>query len=202
MSFIQEQRKEQIIKSCIEELAESGYKNLTFKNIAERTNINPSLVSYHFKSKNILLFALMEYIFTHKINYIESSVSAEKPAIERIEEYINASLEYQRKFRSLNIALIEIIFNARTEDNKAFYLMEDDEPDGIYLIFISIIEEGIHKRQFNPDIDIKTLTRIVNGAIDEMILAPENNSVSKKYGKVLFSMVQQYLNTEGEGKGE
>lgn len=200
MSFIQEQRKEQIIKSCIEELAESGYKNLTFKNIAERTNINPSLVSYHFKSKNILLFALMEYIFTHKINYIESSVSAEKPAIERIEEYINASLEYQRKFRSLNIALIEIIFNARTEDNKAFYLMEDDEPDGIYLIFISIIEEGIHKRQFNPDIDIKTLTRIVNGAIDEMILAPENNSVSKKYGKVLFSMVQQYLNTEGEGK--
>lgn len=202
MSFIQEQRKEQIIKSCIEELAESGYKNLTFKNIAERTNINPSLVSYHFKSKNALLYGLLEYIFIHKINYIENAISAEKTVLERIEEYIHASLEYQKKFRSLNIALIEIIFNARTEDNKAFYLMEEDEPDGVYLILISIIEEGIQKKQFSPDIDIKVVTRILNGAIDEMILTPENNSESNTYGAVLFSMIKQYLNIERRNEDE
>lgn len=198
MSFIHEQRKEQIIRSCIEELAESGFKNLTFKNIAERAKINPSLVSYHFKSKNILLFALLDYIFTHKVDYVEDAISSGKPAMERMEEYIDVSLEHQRTYRSLNIALIEIIFNARTEDNRAFYLLEDDEPDDLYKILISIIEEGIEKKQFNPDIDIRILTRIINGAIDEMILAPENSSESKRYGKVLFSMAKQYLNTEGE----
>lgn len=198
MSFIHEQRKEQIIRSCIEELAESGFKNLTFKNIAERAKINPSLVSYHFKSKNILLFSLLDYIFTHKVHYVEDAISSGKPAMERMEEYIDVSLEHQRTYRSLNIALIEIIFNARTEDNRAFYLLEDDEPDDLYKILISIIEEGIEKKQFNPDIDIRILTRIINGAIDEMILAPENSSESKRYGKVLFSMAKQYLNTEGE----
>lgn len=202
MSFIQEQRREQIIKSCIEELAESGYENMTFKNIAQRANINPSLVSYHFKSKNILLFSLLEYFFTHKIDYIENCISAEHSAIDRIEEYINASLEHQRKFRSLNIALIEIIFNARTKDNKAFYLMEDDEPDGVYLILNSLIEDGIRSKQFNPDIDVRILTRIINGALDEMILAPGNGSQSRDYGRVLFSMVKQYLDIERSDKDE
>ena len=195
MSFIQEQRKEQIINACIEELGESGYENMTFKNIAKRADINPSLVSYHFKSKNILLFALLENIFIHKIEYIESFISKDKTAIERIEEFINVSLHHQRKFRLRNIALIEIIFNARTEENKAFYLMEDDEPDGVYLILNSIIEEGIESKQFKADVNVKILTRIINGAIDEMIMAPENDSESEKYGNELFKMVKQYLCT-------
>ena len=197
MSFIQEQRKEQIINACIEELGESGYENMTFKNIAKRADINPSLVSYHFKSKNILLFALLENIFIHKIEYIESFISKDKTAIERIEEFINVSLHHQRKFRLRNIALIEIIFNARTEENKAFYLMEDDEPDGVYLILNSIIEEGIESKQFKADVNVKILTRIINGAIDEMIMAPENDSESEKYGNELFKMVKQYLCTGG-----
>jgi len=193
MSFIQEQRREQIIESCIEELAESGFENMTFKNIAKRANINPSLVSYHFKSKNTLLFALMEHIFTHKIKYIESAISKDRPAIERIEEYSHASFKSQKTFKTPNIALIEIIFNARTEDNRAFYLMDDDEPDGVYLILTSIIEEGIGKNQFQADVDVKVLTRIINGAIDEMIFTPENDSRSKKHGEELFRMIKQYL---------
>ena len=195
LSFIQEQRKEQIINACIAELAESGFENMTFKNIAKRANINPSLVSYHFKSKNILLFALLENIFIHKIEYIESSISKDKTAIGRVEEFINASLNHQRKFRLRNIAMIEIIFNARTEDNKAFYLMDDDEPDGVYLILNSIIEEGIKTKQFKTGVDAKILTRIINGALDEMIFAPENDSESEKYGDELFKMVSQYLCT-------
>ncbi len=197
LSFIQEQRKEQIIKSCIKELAESGYENMTFKNIAKRADINPSLVSYHFKSKNILLFALLEHIFIHKIEYIQNSITSDKTAIERIEEYINASLNYQRKFRVENIALIEIIFNARTEDNKALYLMDEDETDGVYLILNSIIEEGIETKQFTSRVDVKILTRIINGAIDEMIFAPENDTESERYGEELFKMVGQYLCTGG-----
>ncbi|KKK33544.1 hypothetical protein WN59_12440 [Salinicoccus sediminis] len=202
MSFIQEQRREQILKTCIEELAESGFRNLTFKNIAERANINPSLVSYHFKSKNTLLFALLEYIFSHKVQYVANAVSDDRPAMEKIRQYIDASLKYQRKFRSLNIALIEIIFNARTEENKAFYLMEEDEPDGLYMILIPIIEEGMNNGEFNPDTDIRTVTRIINGAIDEMILASGNSTESDKYGAVLFSMAERYLSTEGESKDE
>lgn len=197
LSFIQEQRKEQIINACIEELSESGYENMTFKSIAKRADINPSLVSYHFKSKNILLFTLLEHIFMHKIEYIQKSISEDRPVIERVEEYINASLNHQRKFRRENIAMIEIIFNARTEDNKAFYLMDDDEPDGVYLILNSIIEEGIETKQFKSDADVKILTRIINGAIDEMIFAPENDSENERYGSELFKMVKQYLCTRG-----
>lgn len=201
LSFIQEQRKEQIINACIEELAESGYENMTFKNIAKRADINPSLVSYHFKSKNILLFTLLEHIFMHKIEYIQQSISEDKPIIEKIEEYIKASLNFQRQFRVQNIAMIEIVFNARTEDNKAFYLMDDDEPDGVYLILNSIIDEGIETKQFKSNVDVKILTRIINGAIDEMIFAPENDSESEKYGEELFKMVKQYLCTGG-GRNE
>lgn len=193
MSFIQEQRKKQIIKSCIDELAGAGYKNLTFKNIARRISINPSLVSYHFKSKNALLFELLDYILTNKTQFIEAGIRKDGDAMQKLSDYIHASLEHQQKFREQNIALIEIIFNVRLDDNKPLYLMEDDEPDGIYYILESILEQGIKKGDINPHTNIHFVVTIINGAVEELLLSKEGPEDRDAFANVLIGMIEQYI---------
>ncbi|MDN8849023.1 TetR/AcrR family transcriptional regulator, partial [Staphylococcus aureus] len=43
--------------------------------------------------------------------------------------YINASLDYQYTKPKNNIALIEIVFNARNSENIPYYLLDDDDND-------------------------------------------------------------------------
>lgn len=197
MSFIQEQRREQIIKSCIKELSEKGYKQMTFKNIAERISVNPSLVSYHFKSKNILLFELLGYILEHKTYFIESGIKDRSSVHEKLRGFIEVSLDYHRTHREENIALIEIIFNARMEDGRALYLLTDDEPDSVHEIFKNIIREGINQGEFKETVDVEVLNTIVNGAVDERMLF-NNNDNNKAFTEILIGMVNQYLNSGGD----
>lgn len=201
MSFIQEKRKEQIIKSCIEELSTSGYKNMTFKNIAKRIDINPSLVSYHFSSKETLLLELLEYILEHKTSFILSGVKNAKSAADKICKFMNITLEYHKTHRSENIALIEIIFNLRF-DNQPLYLLDDDEEDSVHNLFKAIIQEGIDNGEFEDTLDVEVLSTIVNGALDERMLSFDSHITDNEFIKVLMAMIGQYIKKEVNTNGK
>lgn len=193
MSFIQKQRREQMVKASIETLAVIGYQKLTFKNIAERINVNPSLVSYHFKSKEVLLYELLIYILEHKTHYIEEVIKNYHTAPERLKAFIEVSLNYHETHRNENTALIEIIFNMRTDDGKALYMQVDDEPDAIHDLFKGIIKSGIRQGVFNENIDVDALNTIVNGSIDERMLLNKGDKENQAFTEVLLFMVNQYI---------
>lgn len=197
MSFIKKQRREQIIHACIDELASKGYRHMTFKNIAERIGINPSLVSYHFVSKDALLFELLGYILEHKAHFIESGIEDKATIHEQLRAFIEVSLDYHRTHHKENIALIEIIFNMRTEDGKALYLLEDDEPDNVHQLFTDIIKTGIAKNVFDEATDVEVLNTIVNGAIDERMLFNNNRQTNEHFTEVLLGMIYGYLRPKG-----
>lgn len=198
MSFIKKQRREQIIKACIEELASKGYQHMTFKNIAERIDANPSLVSYHFVSKDALLFELLGYILEHKTHFIENEIKSESSVKEQLRTFIEVSLDYHRTHRKENISLIEILFNMRTEEGEALYLLDDDEPDPVHELFMNIIKRGIETGEFNRSVDIEVLNTIVNGAIDERMLFNNGSQTNKEFTKVLLGMIHHYVHTGGE----
>lgn len=73
LSFIEQARRRQIVQAAIETLAELGYTNTTFARIAERADISPSLISYHFATKQALLAAVL----TSVIEAIDASLTAD-----------------------------------------------------------------------------------------------------------------------------
>lgn len=54
-SFIEQARREQIVRAAIETIAEVGYAKASFAQIAKRAGISPALISYHFRGKDQLL---------------------------------------------------------------------------------------------------------------------------------------------------
>lgn len=55
-----EQRREQIVKALYAEMAERGYERASIKSIAERAQLAPGLVHYHFRNKEEILLVLLD----------------------------------------------------------------------------------------------------------------------------------------------
>ena len=55
-----EERRSQILEAALQVFAEKGFKGATNKNIGDAAGVSPGLIYWYFKSKEDLLFALIE----------------------------------------------------------------------------------------------------------------------------------------------
>lgn len=189
-SFIAEARREQIIKAAIEVLGEIGYVNTTLAKIAEKANISTGLISYHFSGKEDLMNHTLMYLLEQEWNFIKEKVSKKESAKDKLTTYIEANLVYQVTQRNNNIALIEIIFNARTSDNIPYYLLEEDSDDEDLKIKLlkEIIVEGQESKEFS-DIDPQVVVTIVEGAISEFMFTSLDDGSLEKHSEELVKCI-------------
>src|SRR5690606_12032407 len=73
LSFIEQARRRQIIDAAVEVIAEHGPAGATFARIAERAEISPALISYHFASKA----QLMSQVAGSIIEAMDAAITAE-----------------------------------------------------------------------------------------------------------------------------
>ena len=67
-----------------------------------------------------------------------------------------------------NIALIEIVFNARNEENIPYYRIEDDEEDdALRTMLLNILKTGQQNGVFSNSFQADTLASFILGAIEE-----------------------------------
>src|SRR5882762_3240611 len=55
--------KEAIMNAALAEFAEKGFDGTSIRNIAERTGLQHPLITYHYRTKDILWEAVAEYAF-------------------------------------------------------------------------------------------------------------------------------------------
>lgn len=170
-SFIAEARRKQIITAAIDTLDEIGFVSASLAQIAKRAGISTALISYHFRDKQDLMDQTLMALVERATAYVAERINPQKSARERLHTYIESNLAYQGTHPKHNIALIEIVFNARTADNIPYYRLSDDEVEPLTQILQEILRDGQASgefRQFN--IPIMALT--IRGAIGEYLVNP------------------------------
>lgn len=189
-SFIAEARREQIIKAAIEVLREIGYVNASLAKIAKQANVSTGLISYHFSGKEDLMNNTLMYLVEQEWSFIQQRVAQKQTATEKLITFIEASLAYQVLNRTNNIALIEIVFNARTADHVPYYLMDDDEDDLKNRLLQDILLQGQESKEF-ADLNLQMIATIIQGAISESLLSFQNKSNLEEYsGELIKSMLK------------
>lgn len=174
-SFIAEARREQIVKAAIEVLKEIGYVQTSLSKIAQKAKISTGLISYHFTGKDDLMNHMLMYLVEQEWLYIRERVEGQSNATNRLTAFIEASLDYQNTHRTNNIALIEIVFNARTDEGTPYYLLDDDEEDLKTNLLYEILLQGQETKEFY-NFQSQTITTIIQGAISESMLTFQNES--------------------------
>jgi AcrR family transcriptional regulator len=171
-SFITEARRTQIIDAAIETLDEIGYANASLAQIAKRAGISTALISYHFQDKQDLMNLTLMKLLSETASYVLARTQAEKTAIAKLHTYIIASLAYQGTNPKRHIALLEIIFHARTPENVPYYkLQDDDEEEPLLLELRQILREGQNAGEFRP-FNVLVMANAIQGAIGEYLANP------------------------------
>ncbi|PFZ12779.1 TetR family transcriptional regulator [Bacillus pseudomycoides] len=184
-SFITEARREQIIKAAVEVLREVGYVSTSLSKIAKKANISTGLISYHFSGKEDLMNNTLMYLVEQEWLFINTRVSQKQASTEKLKAFIEAGLAYQVINRTNNIALIEIVFNARTPDHIPYYLLEDDEEDLIKGLLQEILLHGQESKEFG-DFNIQVTATIIQGSIAESLISSQNKMSLENYSEELI----------------
>ncbi|PHB47360.1 TetR family transcriptional regulator [Bacillus wiedmannii] len=190
-SFIAEARREQIILACIDTLEEVGYNNLSLTKVAKRAKISTGLISYHFNDKLYLMNRTLQFLVAKQHEFISKRVLLAPSEINKLEAFIEAHLAYQETHYKNNIALIEIVFNARNEENIPYYRIEDDEEDALRTMLLDILKTGQQNGVFSNSFQTDTLASFILGAIEERMLKANSSISIENYSDDLIKMVKK-----------
>ncbi|HDR7794024.1 TPA: TetR family transcriptional regulator [Bacillus luti] len=192
-SFIAEARREQIILACIDTLEEVGYNNLSLTKVAKKAKISTGLISYHFNDKLYLMNRTLQFLVAKQHEFISNRVLLAQSELNKLEVFIEAHLAYQETHYKNNIALIEIVFNARNEENIPYYRIEDDEEDALRTMLLDILKTGQQNGVFSNSFQDDTLASFILGAIEERMLKANSSIPIENYSDELIKMVKKLI---------
>ncbi|MGQ0452870.1 helix-turn-helix transcriptional regulator [Bacillus sp. SS-TM] len=105
-----------------------------------------------------------------------------------IDTWIQSVIETSRN----NVALIEIVFNARNEENVPYYRIEDDEEeDALRTMLLDILKTGQQNGVFSDSFQTDTLASFILGAIEERMLKANSSISIENYSDELIKMVKK-----------
>jgi TetR/AcrR family transcriptional repressor of bet genes len=87
-----EQRKQEIVMALLRVMSERGYEKASIQAIAKEAGLSAGLLHYHFKSKQEILLALVNWITTSATERLEKLNEGLNDPWEKLTAFINARL--------------------------------------------------------------------------------------------------------------
>jgi TetR/AcrR family fatty acid metabolism transcriptional regulator len=170
MSFIEKARRAQIVEATIEVLAELGYSNTSFAQIAKKSDISRGLISYHFKNKDDLMLQVVMEVFAANMIDVNEQVAAQTSAREKLHTYIKANLTHMGQQPKRYLAMMEVVMNAKTSDGESIFkaISQADDDELGYTDLEDIFRAGQAGGEFR-DFDPRVMAIALRGAIDKVL---------------------------------
>lgn len=159
-TFTESARRAQIVSAATETIADLGYHQASFAQIARRAGLSSTgLISYHFAGKSDLMAQVAQDTYTAIGHHMTVRMAGASSAAEALESYIRASVEFVAGHRRQMKALLEIFMNGgisyepRTE-----------------LVVLSPVQEILRTgqaagefREFDPRVMAAVIQRAIDG---------------------------------------
>ncbi|HTK07898.1 MAG TPA: TetR/AcrR family transcriptional regulator [Ktedonobacteraceae bacterium] len=162
-TFTETARRAQIIECTIETIATMGYAQASLAQIARRAGISKGVIAYYFNSREELIEKVVEEVYTAGASFMGPQIVAQSTATSKLQTYIRTNVDYISTHRMQVIALVEIMFNLRTEDGKPRYDLTIEEP--ILAVLETILRKGQADgefRSFDPRVMAITIRRAID----------------------------------------
>jgi len=152
--------KESLILSTIEVISEKGLQGLTTREVAKRQGISESTIFKHYKSKNELILAVLEYFSQYDQAIIESLKLRDYTPIEAITYFVEAYVTYYENYPEITAITLSC----------EGLMCEPELNAVVYNIFIkrfnsvkSLITEAKHKKVLAKEVDPGSMADLIIG---------------------------------------
>ena len=136
-----EERRQEIIETALELLAEKGYDNTNVQDITDRMNVSPGLCYRYFKSKTEIFAAASELYAMKAIKQTKVPLNGDISVIEKLQIFIKRVFDF-----SMSHQAFESRYNEET-DIRAIHL--DHVADQWYFLLLPLIEQGTKEGIFH-----------------------------------------------------
>ena len=157
-------KREAILRAAISVFAHNGYFNSKVADIAREAGVADGTVYLYFKSKEDILHSIFDRSVEEALDAARNQIKEVDDPREKLRQIALLHLERLGADRDL-----AVVFQVELRGSTKF--MEEFSAAGFaeYLTLIrSTFEEGQKAGVFRPDLNAKTVSKILFGALDEM----------------------------------
>lgn len=164
--------REDIIRAAADVLRENGYDATTMKDIAARVNLTAASLYHHFKNKDFLILAVLEYGLQLAIDRIEPVIQSDLSSSEKLCQMIHShisGLTGNPVFGAAIVFEIKTLINLTGGDNgsQREYIERRDaffeQRDYFEKMFRETVKEGIANGEFR-NVDAAIFAKAMLGA--------------------------------------
>lgn len=166
MTFIEQQRRTQIIESAVEVLANEGFAKASLARIATHAGTSKGVLTYHFADKQELIEAVFSRVIERWWEAIRPHVESAPTASTRIEAYIRRQILYIADHPADLIAIGEIGRNHRPDDGTFQFLKQAEAEENELLA--GMIREGQESGEFRQ-CSAETTATAISGSIEGLL---------------------------------
>ncbi|MDR3601714.1 MAG: TetR/AcrR family transcriptional regulator [Desulfosporosinus sp.] len=152
--------KESLILSTIEVISEQGLQRLTTREVAKRQGISESTIFKHYKTKNELILAVLEYFSQYDQAIIESLALKEVSPIEAIIYFVEAYVTYYENYPEITAIILSyegLIHEVELSEVVKRILVKRANT------IQSLIEDAKHQNRIPKDVDTESLADLIIG---------------------------------------
>jgi AcrR family transcriptional regulator len=192
----EESKKNRILDFSFQKFTTEGIAHVTMDDISRGVGIGKGTLYKFFPSKEILLFATIDFITSQVEKGITKIIENEKRnPIEKLELLIKLVGERLAKINPAAIGYIERSFP------EAFQRILEARKHIIMKNIFTLFEEGKKAGYFEPDMDSYLVTHILVGAAnhvtDSKVLSTLNYSLDNLFSNVTTTLLKGCLTKEG-----
>lgn len=160
-------RKDRLIITTVDLINELGLQGLTTREIANREGVSEATLFRHYKNKNELLAAVLDYFTRFDEDLFETTKLKNLKPLEAIRFLIGSTVEYYENYPAIT-AITQLMDILQYEPD-----LSDKVRSIIFTKSQSIkllIDEAKISGEMRPDIDSEELSDIIAGTLKEICL--------------------------------
>ncbi len=158
-------RKEQLILTAIDIINELGIQKLTTREIAKRQDISEATLFRHFKNKNDLLMAVLDYFIQFDADILQSTKLKQLPPKEALVYFLTSIVEYYENYPAITTLLQT--FDVLLYEEGLADKVKEIQKSRISMI-AGFVEEAKQVGELREDLDSENTALIISGYFREL----------------------------------
>ncbi|PHS77920.1 MAG: TetR family transcriptional regulator [Robiginitomaculum sp.] len=161
-----DERRAEIIQSSLELASEVGIAKVSTQAIADRVGIAQATVFRHFKTRNDIFRAVLDFVAGNVFKALEGQMLSDKPADVRLETFIRRHLAMVSKMKGVPRILFSDRLHAEDPElKKSVQRIITKLTVNIGQLIQDGIKEGVFDKNVNPDQMARMVVTLVQGSV-------------------------------------
>lgn len=184
-------RREEILRAALFIVEQQGLDNLNTNAIAAVIQLVPSAIYRHFKNKEEIIAALIDFIGERLQQNLQQATTQEGTALERLKSLFELHVKLLQEEPAIPRILYFLISSERNQELKKKMLAEIDA----YVYETKkLLLQGKKAGEINPAVDVTAAAMMFLGMIQPLvILSQENKDVLDEYPQKLWQCYQRAI---------